>query len=373
MWSFPAELEDALWTAAAAQLPAGALDPRALAAAIAERTRRYTSERERLRTPLAAAERARDLAARALFFTVADAAKIGVPIAELVGRGLVPAAEPLAVLDLGAGCGAMTLGLAAALPDRRLAVTAIDTDEAALAITAAAVAAAPSLAGRVSVSTRRVDASASASLPAGPFELIVAGTVLNELPGAAHAPLARALLTRLAPGGALVLIEPALRETSRALHALRDVLLAAGAAHVFAPCTRTLAPCPALADARDWCHEDRPFQPPPRLRRLIQSTGLRERGLKFSYLTLRREAAPLVARPPGTRALRVVSDALDGKGTIERMVCDDAGRVPLRLLRRDRGDSGRALAHSRRGDVLLANADEASGDPGLDLIHPADD
>jgi len=181
MWTFPAQLEDALWTAAAAQLPAGALDGRSLAHAIAERTRRYTSERERLRAPIASADRARDLAARALFFTVADAAKIGVPIAELVGRGLVPGGEgdaPLRVLDLGAGCGAMTLGLAAALPERRLDVTAVDTDEAALTLFAAAAAAAPSLAERVTLAIRRADAAAHATLPAGPFDLIVAGTLV---------------------------------------------------------------------------------------------------------------------------------------------------------------------------------------------------
>jgi hypothetical protein len=74
--------------------------------------------------------------------------------------------------------------------------------------------------------------------------------------------------------------------------------------------------------------------------------------------------------PAGARALRVVSDALDGKGTIERIVCDDAGRAPLRLLRRDRGDSGRSLAHSRRGDVLVAEGEEPMD---LELRRPADE
>ncbi len=371
MWTFPAMLEDAVWNACTQQLPAGALDSRSLAAAIAERTRRYTSERDRLRTPLPAGERARDLAARAVFFTIADAAKIGVPLAELAARGVLPDADTLRVLDVGAGCGAMTLGLAAALPDRRLAVTAIDVDEPALALLAAAVHDTPSLAERIVLETRRTDATSLAALPAGPFDLIVAGTMLNELPSPQRAPLVRALLERLTPEGALVLVEPALRETSRALHELRDVLLKGRDAHVFAPCTRVGAPCPALADAKDWCHEDRPFTPPPRLRRLIQATGLRERGLKFAYLTLRRAAAGLVELPTGTRALRVVSEARDGKGTIERVVCGNEGRVPLRLFRRERGDAGRALAHSRRGDVLIAH-----GPPGaaasLELIRPAD-
>jgi ribosomal protein RSM22 (predicted rRNA methylase) len=167
------------------------------------------------------------------------------------------------------------------------------------------------------------------------------------------APLAMKLLSALTPTGAMMIIEPALRETSRALHELRDTLLTSRAAHVFAPCTRTAAPCPALADPRDWCHEDRPFTPPPRLAQLVRATGLRREGLKFAYLTLRREPAPLVPTVADSRALRVVSDALDQKGTTERILCGDDGRAPRRILRRDRTDANRALGDSRRGDVLV--------------------
>lgn len=374
MWTLPDDLEDALWAAAAESLPADALRPNALAAAIAERTRRYTSERERLGEPVPPGERARDLAARALFFGVADASKVGIPVAELSGRGLVPPRDPLRVLDLGAGAGAMTLGLAAALADRRLDVTAVDRDAAALALLErAARHAGRPLAVRTVVAdltAAAAPAAASAALAAvGPYDLIVAGTVLNELSPAARLPLARDLLERrLADDGALLFVEPALRATARALHELRDALLAAGVGHVFAPCTRAGAPCPALADPDDWCHEDRPFRPPPRLAQLARATGLRQGGLKFAYLTLRRAPAPLVEPPPGARALRVVSGPLDAKGTIERVVCGEDGRVRLRVLRRDRDDSNRALGQTRRGDVLVVDAAGA-----LARHRPADD
>lgn len=359
-WTFPADLEDALWAAARAELPEGALDPRALHAAIVERTRVYTTARDELQAKRPTANASKDLAARALFFTVADAAKVAIPIAELANRGLLPATEALRVLDVGAGCGAMTLGLTAALPDRRLDVTAVDRDERALAILARAVPAA-----RVALQTRTADLAAFT--PNGSYDLIVAGTVFNELPPAQRLPLATRLIATLDAAGALILIEPALRETSRALHELRDALLTARAAHVFAPCTRTAAPCPALADERDWCHEDRPFTPPPRLAQLIRATGLRRDGLKFAYLTLRRDATPLVAAPPHARALRVVSDALDQKGTIERILCGDAGRTRRRLLRRDRNHANCAFGDARRGDVII---EDASG--ALSRQRPAD-
>ena len=66
--------------------------------------------------------------------------------------------------------------------------------------------------------------------------------------------------------------------------------------------------------------------------------------MKFSYIVLRRE--------PGTLAdgaLRIVSGALDQKGTIERIGCGEAGWVRLRVLKRDKD---RALADTRRGDLL---------------------
>jgi ribosomal protein RSM22 (predicted rRNA methylase) len=260
----------------------------------------------------------------------------------------------------------MTVGVAAALPARALAVTAVDVDDDALALGAAW---ARTLAPRLRVDTLRLDLARTPP-PDGPFHLVVAGTVLNELPAAARAPLVRALLSRLAPGGALLVLEPALRDTARALHVLRDELLAAGDAHVFAPCTRAGAPCPALADPDDWCHEDRPFAPPPRLRELVKRTGLRAHGLKLAYLTLRREPAPLVVAPAGRRALRVVSGDVSGKGTVERWACGDEGRVRVRVLARERGPARDALADSARGNVLLV-AGPGERPEAIERVEPA--
>lgn len=342
-WTLAADVEERIWTAARAELGEAAVELRALVPAIVERSRRYTDERETLHAPLAGDAR-RDLAARALFFTVADAAKIHIPLAELSGRGLIPE-RPLTVLDAGAGVGAMTIGLLTFLPGAHT-ITAVDRDRDALGILRRAATAFP---GRPTVHTLAADVSNG--LPGGRFDLVLAGSVLNELPAGRRSETARALLARVAPDGALIIVEPALRDTTRALHRLRDELIAQGAARVFAPCTRT-GPCPALDDPRDWCHEDRPFQPPPRLAELARRTGLRTHGLKLAYLTLRHDGAPLVAVAAGRRALRVVSGALDQKGTVERILCGEVGRVRRRELRRDR-ERARILDETDRGDVLL--------------------
>jgi hypothetical protein len=69
-------------------------------------------------------------------------------------------------------------------------------------------------------------------------------TPSNDLDDPGRISLVQRALTALAPGGEPVLIEPALRETSRDLHRVRDHVLGPRRAHVFAPCTRAAAPGP---------------------------------------------------------------------------------------------------------------------------------
>jgi hypothetical protein len=130
MWVVPDDLEDAVRAATIAQLGDAPLATRALTAAIVDRSRRYTSERDRL-----SADRGGDLAARAAFFTIADAMKIAIPLGELAHRGALPAARPLRIVDLGAGCGAMSLGALVVLDtlgvDAALEIVAIDRDPGA--------------------------------------------------------------------------------------------------------------------------------------------------------------------------------------------------------------------------------------------------
>ena len=334
MWAVPRELEDALYAAARAALGDAQLATAQLTRAIVDRSERYTSDRARL-----AVRSDGDLAARAVFWTVTDAMKVCIPVAELANRGALPARRPLRVVDLGAGCGAMSLGLVTMVKD--VEITAIDRDAAALAIAAAAVRTfTPSI-------TTRIGDVTKAALP--PCDLVVMGTVLNELDEAAALAVALRALAAIAEDGAVIVIEPALRTTSRALHAIRDALIAKGLT-IFAPCTRTLAPCPALADPDDWCHEDRALALPPRTAELARLTHLRDGGMKFSYLVVRKQPLPLVDDP---RAWRLVSAARVAKGKHEIIGCSDRGRIPLRLLKRNRTPENKALERADRGEVVV--------------------
>jgi hypothetical protein len=143
-------------------------------------------------------------------------------------------------------------------------------------------------------------------------------------------------------------------------------VIAGGHGHVFAPCTRAIAPCPALADPDDWCHEDRALQLPPRTAELARLTHLRDGGMKFAYLVLRRQPLALVPTPLGARdagsAWRVVSAPMPAKGKLEILGCSAAGRVPLRLLRRHRTAANRSLEAARRGDVVVLEGAALPGD-----------
>jgi ribosomal protein RSM22 (predicted rRNA methylase) len=360
----PAELEDAVRSAARDVLGDAALATPALTRAIIDRSKRYTSERERL-----AARSPGDLAARAVFFTIADAMKVAIPLAELANRGAIPPRRPLRIVDVGAGCGALSLGLVETLASdatggAMFELVLIDKDVDALRIAAAALRDLATRRGcEVAVTTRVADVT-STEIPHA--DLVLAGTVLNELPEPARLPLVRRALASLADDGALIIIEPALRETSRALHALRDAALAANA-YVFAPCTRTLAPCPMLANDNDWCHEDRAVTLPPHTAELARLTHLRDSGLKFSYLVLRKQPLALVDRP---NAWRVVSEQLPAKGKLELYGCSNAGRVPLRLLRRNRSEANRAFERAQRGDVLVTDDTELAPETPVERLQP---
>ena len=174
----------------------------------------------------------------------------------------------------------------------------------------------------------------------GRFDLIICAHLLNELgdrPGLdGRAQLVAAWCRDLLePDGTCIVIEPALRDTSRALLGVRDRLLAAGL-HLAAPCFCQM-PCPALLRDRDWCHDSAEVLVAGRSR------------VDFSYLILRQSAVAEVARD----RYRVVSDPLKDKGRLRFFVCGVAGRFVLMRLDRDHSAANQALDRARRGDIIV--------------------
>ena len=210
--------------------------------------------------------------ARLGFSFARDVPKAAGAVRELVATGALALERPLRVLDLGAGFGATTWGVARALSASGrtgpIDATWVDSDAAALDVGIAIAHArraseAQEGKGGIDLHVHTSTRSVGPLDDLGRFDLVVAGQVLSELDvgmaeGARverHAALLLGWLERrVEPTGALVIVEPALRDRTRHLHRVRDVLAAAGAM-VFAPCLHA-APCPALARETDWCHED---------------------------------------------------------------------------------------------------------------------
>lgn len=304
------------------------------------------------------------LGARLAFSFPRDVPKGAAAVRELVGTGLVRLeGRPLRVLDLGAGLGAMTFGLARALAAAgekgSIEVECVDADPRALELASA-------LARTTATEPVRIDARTTCAVaerppPKGPFDVVLVGQVLSELDEGApaderqqrHGALLAALVDTLAPTGSLVVVEPALRERARHLQTLRDAWVAARGP-VFAPCLHA-APCPALAGPGDWCHEELATDLPSWLVPVARAAGLRWQGLSFSYLVLRPDGRTLRDLLPGAR-LRVVSDLLRTKGKSEVFVCGDLpggpGRERIRRLDRHATAANRAWERLGRGAVL---------------------
>jgi len=191
---------------------------------------------------------------------------------------------------------------------------------------------------------------------AGTFDLIVFSNVLNELfthdegrIGKRVADVSDILHRFLADDGSCIIIEPALRETSRELLQVRDGLLESGF-HIYSPCLYH-ADCPALSNPKDWCHEDIPWDSPALIQELDKLTGLRKESLKFSYLVLRKDGCTLDGLYGG-HAFRVVSEPLPSKGKLEYYLCGSGGRKPVTRLNKDRTSANQAFETLTRGDVV---------------------
>jgi len=277
--------------------------------------------------------------------------------------------RPGAVLDLGSGPAPVAL---AALDAGASEVLAADRSSRALAAARALAAkAGEPLATKPWDPTRP---GALAQVAAGcTFDTVTLGHVVNELFTGDGATERRAALLEeaaalLRPGGSLVVIEPALRDTSRQLLAVRDLLVARGFA-VRAPCLFR-GPCPARLRETDWCHAERPIEAPPLVAEIARAAGLRKEAIKMSYLVLAprgEEWAP----PPAGRAFRIVSEPLPSKGRLRYMACGPEGRLGLALQEKHVNEHNRRFEALLRGDVVELSEVEPRGD-GLRLSEASE-
>lgn len=305
------------------------------------------------------------------YFLPVNLSKVQVLLDELPNdSGMEASDHPMAVLDLGCGPGTGALALLDWLwhrsPERAkpVSVLAADASYAPLRDTKRLWDAYCQEVGISSAGLQCVEGNLEHPLKGdlgkqivrgGPYDLIIMANCLNELfPASVDPPAERAgvvaqLLPFLAPHGTIMIIEPALRQTARALHQMRNHMLKQGLCTVYSPCLHE-GRCPALDHPDDWCHEERPWQTPPAIAAIDRDVGFIKDALKFSYLLLRTDGRTIVTRSPQT--FRVVSELRKLKGDTRAWLCNELGRSEVGRLDRAESATNAVWEDCQRGSII---------------------
>jgi SAM-dependent methyltransferase len=278
--------------------------------------------------------------------------------------------RPLRVLDVGSGPGTGALAVLDWINQHRsdrakgLGVVAVDLSADALNWAAQLWSSYCGRAGLVEADLTTCEGSLVRSRNRGwhdeatqraPYDLIILANCLNELfaqsdnSSEERADLIAKLLPLLTPHGTMMIVEPALRETSRALHQLRDRLLQEKRCTVYSPCLHE-GNCPALANPHDWCHEERLWEAPAAIQQIDEEVGFIKDALKFSYLLLRTDGRTIVERSPQT--FRIVSELRNLKGDTRAWLCNELGRSEVGRLERAKSEANSAWDECQRGTIV---------------------
>lgn len=171
----------------------------------------------------------------------------------------------------------------------------------------------------------------------------------------------------LAPGGCVLVIEPALLSTSRDALEIRDRLVSRGW-RVCAPCPgRAALPCPAFAAGpQHTCHDELAWKMPPLVASLASSMKIDKESLKMTWFFLQppysedilSEVKPTVAEVGvkgeiSTDVYRVVSEPMLNKaGRIRRLLCGRLGRFPISAVNGSPEAVSSGFSTLRRGDDI---------------------
>lgn len=335
-------------------------DLQALAADVARLSRLLTSGREGM--PAAYLKDAGLRKAYLSYFLPSNQPKIQKPLKELQQhpKGLF-AHNTIRVLDIGSGPGTAALGVldffSQAEKKPSLAFTLLDQvaenlREAEMLFSARRGSYAPGF----SLQIVRSDTGGIERHVQGRFDLVILSNVLNELfvrdeqRIEQRAVFLKKLLDQfLDESGSCIIIEPALRETSRDLLSVRDKVLVHGVT-VYSPCLSG-GNCHALDNPKDWCHEEDPWNPPAIIEEIDRLTGLRKDALKYSYLVLRKDGLSL-SDLHGRHAFRVVSEPLISKGKAEFYLCGSGVRKLITRQDKDATPANERFGQLKRGDVV---------------------
>lgn len=286
-----------------------------------------------------------------LFFFPQTYVRTGLVLAECLagGRWKAPSDRPARILDLGAGLGAGLLAVAHALRAHPLELTALDHAAGSLTLLQDLFSS-----QQLAVTTR--PGHLLHPLPGNEsWDLILCSFALNEAvegtPDADVHAWARRLLQHLAPGGLLLLIEPALDAAALRLETLRDALAEQGHGCIIAPCLHHRR-CPLRSEGRSYCHEVRRWTAPDSVSYLNRHLFRDLQVLKFCFLAIAQTPRPEPESDPARARLIAPVDPQNGKIVTRGCAADGEAHgyeVLNRHLTREERD---ALGEVERGTRL---------------------
>ena len=207
------------------------------------------------------------------------------------------------------------------------------------------------------------------------FDFIIASHSLNELwkgqkkRGEKIAALLKNFSACLDDGGLMLLMEPALLATSRALIEARDSLIASGL-KVASPCFQSASPCPALENPNATCHAQFDWEMPKIVADLAALAGLNRADVKMTYFIFEKAVADSFGQEGDfgngensmqdqkVAALVVSEPMLNKAGRVRYVLCDGKARFTFDLKRYDKIKIAGAQVRSQKGEPLSLGFDE---------------
>jgi ribosomal protein RSM22 (predicted rRNA methylase) len=257
------------------------------------------------------------------------------------------------VVDVGAGSGASAHAWLAAGARR---VTLLEQSDRALALASELL--------RASYPDRRVDvvkASAHRTVPVRDATHLGAAFVVGEWgDDDATAEALQASFARIAPAArTFVVVDAGDHARARRLQTLRDALVADDGLTVHGPCPHR-DPCPALARARDWCHDRVEKTLPDELATFARAVGRDDAQMALSWLAWSRGGV----RDHADDGVVVIGAPQKDKGRVRVPVCGPQGLRFVQALKRHRSafDAVNTLPRGARLAVPAHDGDTAHVD-----------
>ena len=160
--------------------------------------------------------------------------------------------------------------------------------------------------------------------------------------------------------GLLLLQEPALLITSRALIQIRDFLIQEGL-QLLSPCPnlKNNTKCPALQNPNQTCHAEQSWKAPQNVAALAKAAGLDRISFKMTFFAFTNNSD----LPQKEETLRVVSDAMLNKsGRIRFILCDGQNRFPLSAKSDNKHARDIGFFDMKRYDSIKISNPENRGD-----------